>query len=136
MHLKHLTALMLVSAVFLLGMGGLGGTPEGTLPDTDPSVTVSLLDRTGQRSELSQFSIDGRTFLQGTLGRGSVTIPFADILRVSFGDVLREEVAVTVHLRTGKAVELSIRKRSQLAGRLPVGIYRIPAADVDQLVFK
>ena len=37
--------LMLVAAILCMGMGGLGGMPEGTIPETDVNIHAEVKDR-------------------------------------------------------------------------------------------
>ena len=131
-----MTALIFVSALMLCGMGGLGGEPEGTLPDTEQDFSVKIVDRSGVTTYLSNFSMDGSTFLHGQLGSASVTIPFEDILSASFKSLANERITVELALADDKELTLKIRRRSGFAGKMEVGVYHIRAEDVARIDFE
>jgi len=131
-----LTWLVLLSALLLCGMGGLGGEPDGTLPETEHDFSVSIVDRAGTATSLSRFSMDGSTFLHGQLGEASVTIAFEDIKSVSFKALANDRIKVVLGLKEGRDLALQIRRRSGFAGQMEVGIYHILAEDVARIDFK
>jgi len=136
--MRKLTAtfLVLLTAVILCGMGGLGGEPEGSLPETEHDFAVTVADRSGVATELSRFSMDGSTFLHGQLGDASVTIPFEEIQSASFTTIANDRIKVKLDLRQGNDLTLNIRRRSGFAGQMEVGVYRIKAEDVSRIDFK
>jgi len=131
-----LTWMVLFSALLLCGMGGLGGEPEGTLPDTEHDFSVSIVDRSGTETSLSRFSMDGSTFLHGQLGEASVTIAFEDIRSASFKSLANDRIKVVLELKEGSDLTLLIRRRSGFAGQMEIGVYHIRAEDVARIDFK
>lgn len=130
------TAIVLCAAAFLCGMGGLGGEPEGQLPETEHDFSVKLTDRSGLETRLSRFSMDGSTFLHGQLGNASVTIAFEDIQSATFHGIANDRIKVVLDLKEGKDLTLQIRRRSGFAGQMEVGVYRIRAEDVARIDFQ
>lgn len=127
---------LLLVSLFLLGMGGLGGEPEGTLPETEHDFSVRVTDRSGTETSLTRFSMDGSTFLHGQLGSASVTIAFEDIQTATFKSIVNEKIKVALSLKEGKEMTIDIRRRSGFAGQMDVGIYRIKAEAVSRIDFK
>ncbi len=130
------TLLILLSAGLLCGMGGLGGEPEGTLPETEQNFSVTIVDRAGVETRLSRFSMDGSTYLHGQLGEASVTLPFEDIRTARFTSLANDRITVELALADDKDLTLKIRRRSGFAGKMDVGIYRIRAEDVARIDFE
>lgn len=127
--------LVLLTAAMLTGMGGLGGTPEGTIPKPEENVKVKIVDRAGVSTELSSFSMDGKVFLEGRLGEGKMSVFFRDLKEVSFGPVSGDDVAADLLLTSGRRQQLKVNKSILFYGDTGYGAYRIPAGDVGRIVF-
>jgi hypothetical protein len=128
---------LLVTAIALisLGMGGLGGSPEGTVPKTDVNIQAEVKDHGGTVTSLSQFSMDGKTFLEAWRGQGRLTIPFLQIETVSFDEIKGDEVKIVTRLKSGEVVPLTIRSGAQFYGSTGFGAFRIRSRDVASIVF-
>jgi len=129
-----ITVLVLPAAALLLGMGSLGGVPEGTVPKTDENIKVQISDRSGVTTELNEFSMDGNVFLEGRLGDGKMNVFFRDLQEVAFGQVGGEEVPAELLLKSGSRMQLEVRKRAVFYGSTGYGAYRITARDVSRIV--
>jgi hypothetical protein len=127
--------LFAVVALFSMGMGGLGGHPEGTVPDTDVHIKAEIRDRSGTVTNVDQFSMDGKTSLAASRGQGKLTIPFQNIETISFGEIKGDEVKVDVQLKSGDAVTLSIRSRALFYGSTGFGAFQIKSRDVASIAF-
>ena len=131
-----LTLVVALTAFALLsGMGGLGGQPEGTLPETDEEVAAQLVDRSGVTTALTRFSMDGKIFLEGRLGDGKLDVFFRDLREVTFGKVGGDEVPAELLLKSGSRLKVQVRKRAVFYGDTGHGTYRIPARDVARIAF-
>jgi hypothetical protein len=126
--------LALLALVMLTGMGDLGGVPAGTVPKTEENIKVQLVDRSGVSTELSSFSMDGQTFLDGRRGDGQMNISFRELREISFGKVSGEEVPVELLLKSGNRIQLTVRKRTLFYGDTGYGAFRIPARDISRIV--
>ncbi len=127
--------LTIFGAALLCGMGSMNGGPEGSIPETSRNVSARLTDRGGVSAEVENFSMDGNIYLQGTLGGGTLTVPFEKLQRVDFGPVGGEKVPARLLLRTGETLELSLRKRAVFYGQMGVGSFRIRAAEIQRIEF-
>ncbi len=72
-------------AMLCMGMDGLGGLPEGTVPETDVRIQADIKDRSGTITNLNQFSMDGKTYLDAWRGQGKLTIPFSRSISFRLG---------------------------------------------------
>lgn len=128
---------LLIAAVALLsmGMGGLGGQPEGSVPETDVRIQASVKDRSGISTSLNQFSMDGKTYLDAWRGQGKLTIPFQHIETISFGEIKGDEVKVEAKLKSGNVMSLGVRARSLFYGSTGFGAFQIKARDVASIDF-
>lgn len=129
------SSLLLVTALLILGMGGVGGYPEGTVPETDIRIQVKLMDRAGISSNLNQFSMDGETYLNALRGHGNLTIPFQHIANIIFSERADDEVKIEVKLKSGNTMNLAVKPRAQFYGSTGYGAFQIRAADVAQIQF-
>jgi hypothetical protein len=136
--MKRFASLLSVCAAFLLltGMGGLGGVPEGTIPEVKENIGVRLVDRSGTTTELTRVSVDGNLFLQGTRGSGTVTIPLKEIQRLETTGVAGENVTARLQLRSQEMLTLTLRKRAILYGDTGYGAYQILFRDIYGIEFK
>ena len=128
-------ALVLLGALLCMGMGELGGQPEGTVPETDVRIEAKVVDRAGTETSLNQFSMDGKTYLDALRGSGQLTIPFQQLATLTFGKVSGDELAVQVRLKSGSTMDLSIRKRALFYGSTGYGAFVIKARDVARIEF-
>ena len=126
---------VILTATMLMGMGGLGGTPEGTVPKTDEDIRAQVVDRAGVSTALSRFSRDGKVFLEGRRGEGEVSVFFRDLKEVSFGKLSGDEVPADLLLTSGTRIQLKIPKNTVFHGDTGYGAYWISAADVSRIVF-
>lgn len=129
-------ALALLTAALLMGMGNIGGTPEGTIPKTEENIRAQLVDRSGVSTELTRFSMDGNVFLNGRRGEGQMSIFFRDLKEVSFGPVSGKDAPADLLLKSGKHVQLKVEKSAIFYGDTGSGTYHISAGDVSRIVFQ
>lgn len=130
-----ISLLIVLVSLFCMGMGGLGGQPEGTVPETEVRIQAEIQDRTGTKTNLNQFSMDGKTFLDAWRGQGKLTIPFQHIDTIAFGELKGDEVTVDAKLKSGAVMTLTVRSRSQFYGSTGFGAFQIKARDVSSIDF-
>jgi hypothetical protein len=128
-------AAILFSLIFLMGMGGLGGTPVEKIPTPDKNFHARIVDRDGVQTSLSQFSHDGKTFLSGKRGEGLVAVPFEKISQVQFRTEGKSAVA-KVSLRDEHSVEIMVEKQTKFYGQAEFGTFQIEAKDLKSLSFQ
>jgi hypothetical protein len=136
--MKRFACLAAVFGALLLltGMGGLGGIPEGTIPEVKEDIGVTLVDRSGTTTELSRVSVDGNLFIEGLRGNGKVTIPVQEVQRLEVTAVSGEAVAARLRLRNQEVLILTLRKRAVIYGDTGYGAYQILLRDVKTIEFK
>lgn len=130
--MKRMTMLLLLAlgALLLTGMGGLGGAPEGTVPQTEENIKVKLTDREGVTTELSQFSLDGKTSFEGQRGGGKILVFMRNVASAEFGAVSGEDVPVDIKLKSGESLQIKVRKRLVFYGSTGYGAFQIRARDL------
>jgi hypothetical protein len=116
-------------------MGGMGGQPAGTVPETDVRIQATVVDRSGASIALNQFSMDGKTYLDAWHGQGKLTIPFQQIDTVSFGKVGGSAVPVEVKLKSGNVMQLALQSRSSFYGSTGFGAYQVKARNLATIDF-
>ena len=127
--------LVLIVAIFCTGMGGLGGQPEGAIPETDVNIQAEVKDRDGVTTSLEKFSMAGKISLDALRGQGKLTIPFENIDTISFGENKGDAVMIDVKLKTGETMTLQIRSRAQFYGSTGFGAFQIKSKDLALIDF-
>jgi len=127
--------LVLIVAIFCTGMGGLGGQPEGAIPETDVNIQAEVKDRDGVTTSLEKFSMAGKISLDALRGQGKLTIPFENIDTITFGENKGDAVMIDVKLKTGETMTLQIRSRAQFYGSTGFGAFQIKSKDLALIDF-
>ena len=127
--------LVLLAATMLMGMGNLGGTPEGTIPKTKENFKVLIVDRSGVSTDLSRFSMAGEVFVEGRRGDGLMSVLFRDLKEIIFGPVSGNDAPADLLLKSGSHVNLKVNKNALFYGDSGYGAYRISAGDINRIVF-
>ena len=127
--------LVLIVAIFCMGMGGVGGQPEGAIPETDVNIQAEVKDRDGVTTSLEKFSMAGKISLDALRGQGKLTIPFENIDTITFGDKKGDAVMIDVKLKTGETMTLQVRSRAQFYGSTGFGAFQIKSKDLALIDF-
>ena len=131
MHPIKALLLLLVTAIFLTGMGNLGGAPVGTVPEVEEEIKAKVTDQSGIVTKLEHFSLDGQTVIEGERGNGSVTIQLRDIDTLTLRpSEVKDKISSTIKLKDGQEVQLQLRKRLSFNGSTGYGAFVIRAVDV------
>ena len=134
MHPIKPLLLLLAAAIFLTGMGNLGGAPVGTVPKVEEEIKATVTDQSGVVTTLQQFSLDGQTVIEGERGNASVTIQLRDIdsllLRAAEA---KDKIIADIKLKDGLEVQLHLRKRLIFNGSTGYGAFVIRADDVNRI---
>jgi hypothetical protein len=130
------TGLAVLTAAVLTGMGSMGGTPEGTVPHTSEDIKVQLVDRKGVTVELSRFSMDGKVFLEGNLGEGTMSVNFDDLKDVSFGPVAGDTVPADLLLKSDRHLQLKVSRIANFYGVMEDGVYRISVQNTSRIIVR
>jgi hypothetical protein len=130
-----LTISIILMSIFCMGMGGLGGHPEGSVPETDVRIQAEVQDRSGTSINLNQFSMDGKTYLVAWQGQGKLTIPFQHIDTLTFEQAKGESVVIAAKLKSGAVKTLKVRSRAQFYGSTGYGAFQIRSRDVYSIAF-
>jgi hypothetical protein len=127
--------LALAALCLLTAMGGLGGAPAGTVPQTDEDIRARLADRSGTVVELTRFSLEGNVFIEGALGSGKVSVFFRELKSLQLSEAGPNDLAAVLQLKSGESLHLILRKRALFYGATPYGAYHIVARDVERIDF-
>ncbi len=125
MKFRFCMVLIFVAALFLMGMGKMD-QPEksGEIPVPDKEVSAVINDTEGLTLNLTQFSINGKTFLQGKLGAGLVAVPFSQIRVMTLASDPKG-IAVKVELNDRSQLNLLLEKGLTAYGKIKAGTYQI-----------
>jgi len=125
---------MLILFVFLLGMGGPGGEPANKTPTPEEDFSATFIDNQDVVSETTQVSRDGKVFLLGKKGMGTVTVPFRKIKVAKFKTEKGTVIAV-IELTNGKTVEIEMDKSQKFYGNVEFGTFQIEVANLKKVIF-
>jgi hypothetical protein len=125
---------LLVAAIFLTGMGNLGGAPVGTVPKVEEEIKAKVTDQSGVVTTLDHFSLDGQTVIEGDRGNASVTIQLRDIDTLTIRPAeVKDKIGAIIKLKDGQEVQLQLRKRLFFNGSTGYGAFVIRAVDVKSI---
>jgi len=128
---------VLSSLLFLMGMGGLGGTaPVEKIPVPEKNFNARTVDREGVQTSLSQVSFEGKVFLVGKRGEATVTIPFEKISHLDISGQQGNEVLSVVSLRNQEKIEVRVDKSSKFYGKADFGTFQIECKDLKSISFQ
>lgn len=120
----------------LMGMGGL---KEQKSPAEIPIPTNNYLgtvtDDSGVATELTQITLDGRTYIAGHRGKATITIDFDKIEEVVFV-FTDQKLMATIKIRGGIAEQIYVDPASRCSGRTGYGTFQIDARDIRMLRLK
>ena len=127
---------IILSFLFLMGMGGLGGSaPLDKVPEPPKKFTVVVVDRQGVKTTLGQFSHEGKVFIAGKRGSADVASPFEIISQVQFKGQEGNEIVAEIYMSEPKKVEIRMDKRSRFYGKAEFGSFQIEAKDLQSINF-
>jgi sporulation protein YlmC with PRC-barrel domain len=133
-YLSLITVLLL--SLFIMGMGDLGGKPEGSIPMPDKDFKATIVDINSVETVCNFVSINGKDFIKGKRGAATVTIPFENIKAVSIslsGD--ERDVNVELSLIEGKLVKLKVDGNSDVFGKTDFGTVKIKVREISKITF-
>jgi hypothetical protein len=134
MHPIKFLLLLLITTIFLTGMGNLGGAPVGTVPKVEEEIKAKVTDQSGVVTTLQQFSLDGQTVIEGERGNASVTIQLRDIDSLALRpSEAKDKITAIIKLKDGQEVQLQLRKRLIFNGSTGYGAFVIRAVDVNRI---
>jgi len=117
--------LLIATSVGLLGMGSVGKQ------EVRSNTRAVFTDRDGTRVQAEHVTAAGTTEISGDLGRGTLRVPFDDITSLTFdGGEERGDRKMTIRLRNGESVSMSVRGSLSFHGQTAVGAYEIRARDL------
>lgn len=132
MHPMKSLLILLVAAIFLTGMGNLGGAPVGTVPKVEEEIKAKVTDQSGVVTTLEHFSLDGQTVIEGDRGNATVTIQLRDIDTLTIRPAeVKDKIGAIIKLKDGQEVQLQLRKRLFFNGSTGYGAFVIRAVDVN-----
>ena len=125
MKSRFCLAIIIVAAFFLMGMGKMDPSEKsGEIPVPDKEVAAVITDSEGLTLNLTQFSINGKTYLQGRLGAGRVAVPFSQIRVMTLASEPKG-LAVKVELTDRSQLNLLLEKGLTAYGKIKAGTYQI-----------
>ncbi len=122
-------------AIYLVstGMSEIMSTSNENFPIPAKNFAAVIVDQSGVKTEVSLFSINGFTFLYGTRGKGTYSVPFEKLQSITFRRT-NEKLEATARLTTGKVITIMSEPGQDCYGRTEFGTYSIKLGDVQQIL--
>ena len=127
-----------LAALSLYSMSGFGGGDEDQVevPAAAQLWNATVTDSTLTDTDLTEFSFDGYTHVQGTLGAGTISIKFDEIAKVDVEDTeSKNKMLFLVTLKNGSIKKIGVDGSTPLYGKTTFGAYKIAVKDVKKIAF-
>lgn len=120
--------------MFLTGMGQ---TPQNEIPKPDIKFNATVIDDQSISTKLQEVSWEGKVYLSGTRGKGTVSIQFEKIKKVVFiGEARAGKKDAQVTLKNGEVVAVTFDDENRFYGATSFGNYRILARNIKEIIFE
>ncbi len=115
---------------------GMAQGPGSNVPTPEINFKVTVRDDQEIETKVSNASWDGRIFFSGTRGKGTVTISFENVRKVSsVGTFSGHKKDFQITLRNGDVVAVSFDDDSMFMGETNFGTYRIMSKNIKDIIF-
>ena len=136
--MRRRSALWILPVLFvwaiLVGMGKAPG-PDVPMPEIDFKATVR--DDQDIATKVAHSSWEGNTYFTGTRGKGTVTISFEKVKKVTSmgtGNANKSDFQIT--LKNGEVVAVTFDNDAKFLGTTNFGTYRIVAKNIREITFE
>lgn len=136
--MRRRSALWILPVVFawalLVGMGKAPG-PEVPMPEIDFRSTIR--DDQDIATKVTHSSWEGNIYFTGTRGKGTVTISFEKVRKVtSMGTGTGNKSDFQITLKNGEVVAVTFDNDAKFLGSTSFGTYRIVAKNIREITFE
>jgi hypothetical protein len=136
--MRRRSALWIFPVVFvwalLVGMGKAPG-PDVPMPEIDFRATVR--DDQDIATKVAHASWEGNTYFTGTRGKGTVTISFERVKKVtSMGTGQNNKSDFQITLKNGEVVAVTFDNDAKFLGTTSFGTYRLVAKNIREIIFE
>lgn len=130
----YMCFLVMLFVPFMLGMGSMTGddSPD-RIPVTEEKFSATFVDQMDVVTRCTDVSIEGKTFIEGTKGKGTYTIPFEKIKSVRFF-LKGGELKGVILLEDGSRDELILDKDHKVYGRTNSGTFQIDISGLKKMI--
>lgn len=116
---------------------GMGQTPQSEIPKPEMKFKATVIDDQGISTKLHEVSWEGRVYLSGTRGKGTVSIQFEKIRKIVFiGEARNGKKDAQVTLKNGEVVAVTFDDENRFYGATSFGNYRILARNIKEIIFE
>ncbi len=124
---------LIVSCLFLSGMGGLGGPARVRAPEPARNYSATIMDQADISTDVEKISFSGHNAISGNVGSGQVSIDFDKIKGITFR--LRDKILeATVILKDAKTVSMTLDNGLACYAKLPYGEYKVDVKDIRSII--
>lgn len=116
---------------------GMGKTPGPDVPTPEIDFKATVRDDQDIPTKLTRTSWDGNIFFTGIRGKGTVTISFEKVRKVSAMGTGRDNKSdFQITLKSGDVVAVSFPNDARLTGATSFGTFRILAHNIKEITFE
>ena len=130
----YMCFLIMLFVPFVLGMGSMTGddSPD-RIPVTEKKFSATFVDQMDVVTRCTDVSIEGKTFIEGTKGKGTYTIPFEKIKSVRFF-LKGGELKGFILLKNNNRDELILDEDYKVYGRTNSGTFQIGLSGLKKII--
>ncbi len=130
------SAILVLSAFFLLSaMGGKGGGFDRA-PRVDKNFSVTVVDASGHKIEGEKFSCEGRIRFSGYMGMAEVNLPFERVREVIVGEKHDRKIKITARMADGSETALDMDSDVRCFGEAGFGSFMLMMEEIKSISFK
>lgn len=131
---KTLLLSIIIGWMFLTGMGQM---PQNEVPKPEIKFSATVIDDQSVSTKLHEVSWEGKVYLSGTRGRGTVSIQFEKIKKIVFiGEARNGKKDAQITLKNGEVVAVTFDDENRFYGTTSFGNYRILARNIKEIIFE
>jgi hypothetical protein len=133
----RISVLWILPAVFIAALlTGMAQGPGSNVPTPEIDFKATVRDDQEIETKVSNASWDGRIFFSGMRGKGTVTISFENVRKVSsVGTFSGHKKDFRITLKNGDVVAVSFDDDAVFAGITNFGTYRIMSKNIKEIIF-
>lgn len=122
---------------FIMGMGTGSGGVSYKIPTTDRNFDATIVDSQGVSTKVTQISFDGKTYLTGSRGSATVTVPFEKIDSMEVGKTEEDKkVSAFISLKAGGTLSIMVEGKTTCYGSADFGNIQIEFKDIKKVVIQ
>jgi len=126
--------LLFILLPLLIAMGSSPSYSPTEIPIPAKKFQANFIDLMDVVTECREVSIEGKTFLAGKRGNGTIAIPFENIREITLLSQ-GEKLNALVKLKDGHTIEVTLERNLSVYGRTKYGNFQIKLGELKKVTF-